>query len=174
MPSEPVDITPETRVGALLDAYPQLESKLVAMAPAFAKLRNPVLRRTVAKVTTLRQAAKVGKISLGTLINTLREEVGQSEGTFEDDSSPAGEAPSWFDATKITETLDGRPLIEAGERPLDTVMSSLGALDSGDILELTTPFEPAPLMDLAKKKGFQVWSAKEGQELTKTFFRKPQ
>lgn len=172
--SGPIDITPETRVGALLDAYPGLEEKLVAMAPAFAKLRNPVLRKTVAKVTTLRQAAKVGKISLGALINTLREEVGQSGGTFEDDPGSSGASPVWLDEDRIVEKLDGRPLIEAGERPLDTVMSLLDGLNGGDILELTTPFEPAPLMDLAKKKGFQVWSAKEGQELTKTFFRKPQ
>ena len=172
MSSEPVDITPETRVGALLDAYPQLESKLVAMAPAFAKLRNPVLRKTVAKVTTLRQAAKVGKISLGTLINTLREEVGQAGGTFEDDSSPAGEAPAWFDEDRITETLDGRPLIEAGERPLDVVMSTLGRLKSGDLLELATPFEPTPLIDLAQKKGHRVWCREESPEVFKTYFRK--
>jgi hypothetical protein len=43
-------IGPEMTVGALLEAYPELESVLVEMAPAFAKLRNPVVRRTVAKV----------------------------------------------------------------------------------------------------------------------------
>jgi hypothetical protein len=43
-------IGPETTVGALLEAYPELERVLMEMAPAFAKLRNPVVRRTVAKV----------------------------------------------------------------------------------------------------------------------------
>lgn len=42
-------ITPETRVGELLDAYPQLEEALIRMAPAFAKPKNPLLRRTVAR-----------------------------------------------------------------------------------------------------------------------------
>ncbi len=172
MSSGPIDITPETRVGALLDAYPELEEKLVAMAPAFAKLRNPVLRKTVAKVTTLRQAAKVGKISLGALINTLREEVGQSGGTFADDSNSAGEPPTWFDERRVTETLDGRPLIEAGERPLDNVMSTLDRLQSEDILELTTPFEPAPLIDLAKQKGHRVWCREESPEVFRTYFQK--
>ena len=46
-------IGPETTVGAMIEAYPELESVLVEMAPAFAKLRNPVVRRTVAKVATL-------------------------------------------------------------------------------------------------------------------------
>ena len=34
------DITPELRVGALLEAYPELETILVGIAPPFAKLRN--------------------------------------------------------------------------------------------------------------------------------------
>ena len=65
-------ISPETTVGAMLDAYPELESVLVEMAPAFAKLRNPVVRRTVAKVATLEQAARIGGISLPALILRLR------------------------------------------------------------------------------------------------------
>lgn len=44
------------RVAELLDAYPALEPVLVAQAPAFARLRNPVLRRTVARVATLEDA----------------------------------------------------------------------------------------------------------------------
>ena len=172
MSSEPVDITPETRVAALLDAYPKLEETLVDMAPAFAKLRNPVLRRTVAKVTTLRQAAKVGNLTLGDLINKLRGEVGQASDSFDEDDGIAGEPPAWFDGENIAEVIDGRPLLEAGERPLDSVMSSLGRLPKGKILELTTPFEPAPLIDLAKQKGFRVWSIKEAPELIKTYFKK--
>ncbi|MHC4830644.1 MAG: DUF1858 domain-containing protein [Planctomycetota bacterium] len=42
-------ITPETKVAQLLQHYPELEETLIAMAPAFKKLRNPVLRRSVAK-----------------------------------------------------------------------------------------------------------------------------
>ena len=61
-------IGPETTVGAMIEAYPELESVLVEMAPAFAKLRNPVVRRTVAKVATLEQAAKIGGISLQAMI----------------------------------------------------------------------------------------------------------
>jgi len=61
-------IGPETTIGALLEAYPELEDVLVEMAPAFAKLRNPIVRRTVAKVATLEQAAKIGGISLQAMI----------------------------------------------------------------------------------------------------------
>ena len=43
-------ISPKTKVGELLDAYPELESVLMEMSPAFEKLKNPILRRTVARV----------------------------------------------------------------------------------------------------------------------------
>ena len=69
-------IGPETTVGALLEAYPELEGVLVGMAPVFAKLRNPVIRRTVAKVAALEQAAKIGDVSLQAMIVRLRDATG--------------------------------------------------------------------------------------------------
>ena len=41
-------ITPETKVGELLTHYPELEELLLQFSPAFATLKNPILRRTVA------------------------------------------------------------------------------------------------------------------------------
>ncbi|HOK52235.1 MAG TPA: DUF1858 domain-containing protein [Bacteroidales bacterium] len=43
-----IPITPQTKVGELLEAYPQLEAKLLELSPKFGHLKNPVLRRTVA------------------------------------------------------------------------------------------------------------------------------
>lgn len=40
-------ITPATKVVELLEARPELEPVLVAQAPAFRRLKSPVLRRTV-------------------------------------------------------------------------------------------------------------------------------
>ena len=39
-----IPITPETKVGEMLEAYPQLEEVLLEISPTFRKLRNPVLR----------------------------------------------------------------------------------------------------------------------------------
>lgn len=75
--SDRPDIIPDMKVGELLRSYPKLEEELVAITPAFEKLRNPVLRRTVARITTLRQAASVGGVSLGEIIGRLRVSAGQ-------------------------------------------------------------------------------------------------
>ena len=43
MTAPKIIISPKTKVGELLEAYPALESVLMSMSPAFEKLRNPVL-----------------------------------------------------------------------------------------------------------------------------------
>ena len=97
-------IGPETMVGAMLEAYPELESVLVEMAPAFAKLRNPVVRRTVAKVATLEQAAKIGGVSLQTMILRLRSVTGQSAPdlpVLRARQDPVGDDASWLMAGRV-------------------------------------------------------------------------
>jgi uncharacterized protein (DUF2249 family) len=165
-------ITPDTKVGTLLDAFPELEELLIEMAPPFAKLRSPVLRKTVAKVTSLRQAATVGGIDLGVLITRLREAAGV---TGEDVSSTdsvgiSSERPDWLESGEIVETFDARPVIEAGEHALGAVMKKLKALTAGQVLELITPFEPAPLIDKAREQGFTSWSTTHTDGTFRTFF----
>ncbi|MBB30634.1 MAG: hypothetical protein CME25_17230 [Gemmatimonadetes bacterium] len=71
-------ITPQTRVAELLEAYPELEDVLIGMAPAFKKLKNPMLRRTVAKLASLETAAGMAKLEPREMVRKLREVVGQS------------------------------------------------------------------------------------------------
>lgn len=167
-----LDITPDTKVGALLDAYPELEKKLIELAPAFAKLRNPVLRKTIAKVATLRQAAQVGGVSVGTIITTLRKCAGLESTSVGDSSRNSIATPSWFSPEKIAKTLDARPLLEAGQHPITIVMKDLDTLPDNAIYELITPFIPAPLLDMAKQKGFESWSVTETDDQVKSYLRK--
>lgn len=168
--SAKLDITPDTKVGALLDAYPELESKLIELAPAFAKLRNPILRKTIAKVATLRQAAQVGGVGLGTIITTLRKEAGLDSVSFSDSANGhSATPPFWFSREKIAKTLDARPMLEVGQHPITIVMKDLDALPDGAIYELITPFLPSPLLDMARQKGFESWSVTETDNLMKSY-----
>ncbi|MDH3814086.1 MAG: DUF1858 domain-containing protein, partial [Acidobacteriota bacterium] len=65
-------IGPETRVAELLEAHPEAEEVLIGIAPQFKALKNPVLRRTVARVATLEQAAKVAGLRARDLVLQLR------------------------------------------------------------------------------------------------------
>ncbi|PJA29033.1 MAG: hypothetical protein CO189_03630 [candidate division Zixibacteria bacterium CG_4_9_14_3_um_filter_46_8] len=166
-------ITPETKVGKMLNAYPHLEEVLIKMAPAFSKLKNPVLRKTVGKVANLHQVAQMGNISLGLLINTLRKEAGleQLDGVQLDESVQS-DRPEWLDLSRIVNRLDARTIIEQGGHPMGQVMNDINQLKDDEIYELTTPFVPAPLVDMAKGRGFVAWSFEKGPELVKTYFKR--
>jgi len=77
---EKLEITSKTKVYDLLENYPQLEDVLIRLIPGFWKLKNPFLRKTVAKVISLRQAAEIGEMKTETLVNRLKKEAGENPG----------------------------------------------------------------------------------------------
>jgi len=164
-------ITPKTRVGELLDFYPELEPVLMELSPAFKKLQNPVLRKTVAKVATLQQAASLGNIPVTEVINTLRTEVGQQlfEGADSGDEINY-EKPEWFDPGKVSVTFNASPLIDSGQNPMQEVLGQLELTNAGDIFLLTTPFVPAPIIELISKRGYVHYCIASNEGQCSTYF----
>ncbi len=153
-------ISPKTKIGELLEAYPSLESVLMDMSPVFKKLKNPVLRKTVARVATIQQISIVGGIPVDEIINRLRKAAGQ---TGNEESSYNSEytqitRPLWFDPEKITVLYDATPVINSGGSPMNEILQKTNQLRSGEILELKTPFVPAPVLDMLKNKKFLVYT----------------
>ena len=165
-------IIPEMKISALLEAYPQLEETLIEITPAFAKLRNPVLRKTIGGLTDLRQAAEVGGVSLGKIIGKLRVAAGFEEEANGNEQSPQDGAgrPDWLDEANIVETLDAREMIEAGGHPLPQVMSAMKQLGSGKVFLLIAPFTPAPMIDRVRDAGNLAWTEQMGPQEFKTYF----
>ncbi|NUN08679.1 MAG: DUF1858 domain-containing protein [Ignavibacteriaceae bacterium] len=165
-------ITPKTKVLELIEAYPALEEVLINYVPAFEKLKNPVLRRTVAKIATLQQAAAVGGVDVGELINTLRKAIGQKLIMNTTQSDYKASKPSWFNAENVKQELDVREMLSRGEHPVNQVIADLRALPEGAIYKLTAPFLPAPLIDKATSLKFDHWVEKENEALYRVYFIK--
>jgi len=170
---EQLIITPKTKIHELLQAYPELEELLIEMAPVFKKLQHPVLRRTIARVTTIQQAAAVGEIPVQQLVNTLRAKVGQDslEGIDSIGGKPT-EKPHWLNEARIVIRLDARPVIEAGGHPLGEVLTGVSDLKPGEIFLLTTPFVPAPLIERVVEQGFDAWTEKISSDHFCSYFLK--
>ncbi len=171
----PESITPETKVAALLERYPQLEDLLVALAPPFAKLRNPLLRRSVAKVASLRQAAAVARLPVGALVDELRAAVGQPplgarEGP-EEGERYLGPPPRWYDPQRVVETLVEAEL-DTDAMPLAPLARRARALAPGEIVELVTTHVPAPGVDALRRQGFVVWCREDGERI-RTYVARP-
>ena len=168
-------ILPSTKVGALLDRYPQLEEILIGLAPPFKKLKNPLLRKGIAKVATLKHAAAVGGVLVNDLVNKLRAAVGQ-QGIASEDVGRAiayfSDQPEWFVSAKIVTSIDERAS-DPNKMPIVAVLQKAAHLQTGEMLELVTTFIPAPGIEIMKRKGLQVWAVQQGPELIRTYVSKP-
>jgi hypothetical protein len=164
MSEERQPILPRTKVGELLEAYPQLEEILYSLSPAFSSLKNPILRRTVGRVATLTQAAAVGGLKVDELVNRLRKEVGQS--SISDSGEEGGylvvTAPAWYSDNHVVDRFDATPIINAGGSPMAEILQRARKLEKDQILEVRSPFVPAPVLDMLAGKGFRIFSRKAG------------
>ncbi len=172
MSDEPLQIQPSTKVAQLLDAYPELEEVLIRMAPPFKKLKNPILRKSVAKVATLQQVAIVGRLDLASMIDQLRQAVGlapidPTEGPSEKDY--LGAAPDWFDESCVATSIDDRAG-DSDEMAITRIIRAFKDLAEHQVIELTTTFLPAPGIDVARGRGLRTWTVQEQDELYKTYF----
>ncbi|MBI5536235.1 MAG: DUF1858 domain-containing protein [Deltaproteobacteria bacterium] len=166
-------ITPETKVGALLECWPELEPVLVAQSPAFAKLRNPILRRTVARVATLAQVAKIGGLDVRALVRTLRAAAGQSVDRPGTEGAPEaaddGPCPDWVDPGRVRLTVDADAILASGENPLQVVTRQVRGLGPGELLALRSTFRPQPLLDAFEKLGNRTWTHRTPDDGFETF-----
>lgn len=168
-----VVIGADTRVAELLEAHPEAEEILIRMAPQFKALKNPVLRRTVAKVATLEQAARVAGLSARDLVLALRSELGVDGGNEIEGVSADGvaAAPGWV-PLNAEPTVDGGALLEAGETPVAKVSAELSGMSSGEVLVISAPFQPAPLIDSLRAKGNDVYAREEEDTSWRVWVRK--
>ena len=169
-----LEITPSVIVNELLEVYPELEDVLISIAPPFKKLKNPFLRKTVAKVATIKHIAAVGKVPLNELIAKLRDAVGQPpiNESFNDEEY-FSEQPDWFLPDKVTLSVDEAKQENKNEMTLVTIMRESKSVKPGEIIELVTTFLPAPGIDKLKAKGYLVWVNKEDDGIIKSYFLKP-
>jgi len=156
-------INPQTKVSELLNTYPGLEDVLIAQAPIFAKLRNPVLRRTVARVATLEKAAEMAGIPVSSLVSALRKAAGHENPADHGDPHASSEGasvssgpPAWVDPQRITEILDVDEHISRGEHPLKEVLKLAAVLAPGNLIKLTSTFTPLPLTETLKQQGYDA------------------
>jgi uncharacterized protein (DUF2249 family) len=173
MKKEELIITPKTKVFDIIEAYPELENILITYVPTFEKLKNPVLRRTVGKVATLQQAAIIGNVNIGELVNHLREKIGQNaEEIISENQQYNYQKPEWFDQNKVTVQFDVREMLANGEHPVAQVMEDLKKQKEDEIYQLIAPFLPVPLIDKASSLNFIHWIKKENDELYFIYFIK--
>lgn len=170
-----IAINPRTKVGEVLDAFPALEEILLALSPAFAALKNPILRRTVARVATLEQAAGMAGISPQHLVAALRQAVGQTvpvDDAGDTAAAPVGPPPLWISEGQVQETIDAEALLAAGQQPLAAAIRSVRNLAPGALLRVISSFPPVPLVEAMSGGHYEAFTVKEDTRRFATYVRR--
>ncbi|MCX7840380.1 MAG: DUF1858 domain-containing protein [Anaerolineae bacterium] len=156
-----MEITSRSKLFDVLKAYPTLEDKIVRLAPPFANLKNPVLRRTVGQLATLERVAQIGGLEVTEFVNMLRREVGLPElraetPTFAPPPPRAESDPAWIEGEPQF-VVNGSELLKRGEVPLQHVNQLLPQLQPDRYILLITDFEPIPMIEAMRKQNRRVY-----------------
>lgn len=143
------------KLQSLFERDERLIDVIASHSPQLAKLRHSPMRRIMARVTTVAQAARVCKMNVESLVNELNGVLGiRSAGipaspvaTTSDDSTPL---PPF---TSVVE-LDVRDELKKGGEPFSRIMAAVAGLGDDAVLHLRAPFEPVPLFGVMEKRGF--------------------
>lgn len=168
------EITLETKVADLLNDYKGMKDILIKINPKFKKLNNPVLRRTLAKIAGVKQAAVVGGMEPMDLLNQLRVAVGQRPliaETTEIEKDTKESTPAWI--TQIAkESINANELLDKGDNPLAKAFNILRKFNEGEVLTIESDFKPEPLIEEFEKKGYEVYSNEIEKDTFITYVKK--
>lgn len=138
------------RVAQVLAQDERLLEVFVAASPAFEKLRSSALRKTMAKLVTVEQAARIAGVDPDVLLARLN---GALATEMPHAAAPARPAiPEALRAMPIVD-LDVREDLRAGKEPFRRIMDAARALPEGSVLRVRAIFEPAPLYAVLAKHG---------------------
>jgi TusA-related sulfurtransferase len=150
-------IRPGDKVAKVLAKGEHLLEVFVAASPAFEKLRNSAMRKTMARLVTVEQAARIAGIDAVVLIARLEAALrGAEPGTIAArehvtvDTVPA--ALRVLPAERIVD-LDVRDDLRAGREPFRRILDAARALPDDSVLRLRAIFEPAPLYAVLARLG---------------------
>ncbi|HEX5653791.1 MAG TPA: DUF2249 domain-containing protein [Chitinophagaceae bacterium] len=168
-------INAQTKIKAILKHNPGALDAIVSIHPRFEKLRNPVLRKLMAGRASISMAAKIAGCTVQDFFTRL-EPLGFRVDAIKDSrlTNEEKELPIFLkniEPTKII-NLDVRPVLEAGEDPLQLILEKFRSLVPGQVLVITNSFEPVPLMKLVKKQGFESYADHIHDNLVLTYFYK--
>jgi hypothetical protein len=167
--------TAETVVADAIAADPTVIDRLAALHPAFEKLRNPLLRKVMARLVTLREAAKVAGVEIEAIVAAANGTPLKPAASAQA-APPAGDgdAPLWVENADLHErvALDVRPILAEGGEPLGPIMRLAATVPPGGLLILDAPFDPAPLRRVLGNKGFDAYRRALAPDHWRVWFRR--
>ncbi len=157
-------ILAQTKVKDALDAHPELREVLIALSPRFQLLRNQAVFKTVARWATFADVARMGGLSVCEVLHQVNRALGTEDELFAQapecllethlEPHPPTEPPAWLTASREILTLDVR---NRDDFFLPEVLEALRRLASGQVLKVVNTFYPAPLIEMLREQGYDLY-----------------
>ncbi len=168
-------INADTKIATLLKQSPGALEAIVSINSKFEKLRNPLLRKLMAGRTSIRMASKISGNSLEDFYSKLKPlgfEIDKAIPGDKNEERPT--LPAFFNVMKPDQIIefDVRPMIDANEDPLSLIVKKVKNIQPGQALKIINSFEPAPLILLLKKQGFESYVDVINDQKVETYFYK--
>ncbi len=165
----------DTTVAELLNDYKGMKDILISINPKFKKLNNPILRRTLAKLATVKQAAIIGGMDAYELLNKLRVAVGQKPIEIDESKKIVIDdtKPKWAEKEPIA-ILNANELLDNGKNPLAEAHQHLRKLKEDEMIKIISDFRPEPLIEEFEKQGYEAASYTDDGKIYQTVIRKKQ
>ncbi|SDX09892.1 Uncharacterized conserved protein [Lutibacter oricola] len=160
-------ISQHTKISTLIKEHKSAIDIIASINPHFKKLQNPLLRKVLAPRVTISDAAKIGGISVETFLSKLKTIGFEIENDTEETSQ---KEEIIMDKSNVL-SFDVRELLAGGTDPFKAIMEKIKILKKGQTLEIINTFEPIPLINVLKSKGF-IAEVERKNDLVYTYFQK--
>lgn len=170
------------RVSAVLARDERLVEVFVRHSPHFAKLRNRSLRRVMARLVSIEDAARIASVPVEALVRDLNAALGVASGPVRvpppgrpvpgQDGAPAAGTGAHPVDWPVVE-VDVREDLRMGREPFSRIMGAVAGLAPGDVLHLRAIFEPAPLFAVMARRGFAHESLSHARDDWSVWFWRP-
>ncbi|WP_445955733.1 DUF2249 domain-containing protein [Yeosuana sp.] len=167
-------INANTKIARILKEHPDALEAIISINPKFEKLRNPLLRKVLARRTSLAMASKMAGCSVNDFFVKL-EPLGfkiDTE-TLPGEEKPK-ELPAFITTLKKEQIIDFdvRDILTSGKDPLNLILDKIKTVQSGQALKIINTFEPVPLIKMLEKQGFDTFTDTISDDLIETYFYK--
>ena len=165
-------ITQDTKISKILKEKPEAIDVIAGINHNFKKLQNPILRRSLATRVSVKDAAKIGKVSVNEFLKALQQIGFEVEYADENQKQEKQKVllPPDFSNREIVE-LDVRPIIAEGKDPFGYINKTAKKIKPEQILLIINDFEPIPLVDYLIGKNFIHWMKQDDEGNYLTYFK---